>query len=173
MEIRKAQLQEYDKVRRFYYQLIDNMASLPYHPKWQKGIYPEDAYIMQSICAGELHIAVDSGNIIGAMIVNNQANPGYSAVQWPTGAVEADTAKIHALGVAVAYMRSGIGRMLVREAIRLSESAGRKAIRLDVIDGNEPAKRLYTGQGFRFVQRVNMYYEDTGWCDFDLYEYPL
>ncbi len=48
-----------------------------------------------------------------------------------------------------------------------------KAIRLDVLKGNLPAEKLYSGLGFRYLHTLNMFYEDTGWTDYELYEYTL
>jgi hypothetical protein len=48
-----------------------------------------------------------------------------------------------------------------------------KTIRLDVLDGNIPAENLYLGMGFQYLNKVQMYYEDTGWTAFRLYEYVL
>lgn len=47
------------------------------------------------------------------------------------------------------------------------------ALRLDVLGGNVPAERLYTGQGFTYRGTVRMFYDDTGWTDYGLYEYLL
>ena len=44
---------------------------------------------------------------------------------------------------------------------------------LDVLGGNVPAERLYTGQGFARRGTVRMFYDDTGWTDYGLYEYLL
>ncbi|HJC20253.1 MAG TPA: hypothetical protein H9707_00620 [Candidatus Butyricicoccus avicola] len=46
-------------------------------------------------------------------------------------------------------------------------------MRLDVLAGNIPAERLYVGQGFRYVDTVEMFYADTGRTAFRLYEYAL
>ena len=46
-----------------------------------------------------------------------------------------------------------------------------KVIRLDVIKGNLPAERLYEGLGFRKLHSLQMFYENTGWMEFALYEY--
>lgn len=170
MELRRAMPSEYEAVRQFYHALIDDMADLPYHPRWQKGIYPADDYLQSSIERGELHLAISDG-IVGAMIVNREPNEAYAAIHWPT-----DTDKaliIHALGTAVSQMRHGVGKALVREAVRLARADGQRVIRLDVLEGNEPARRLYLGAGFRFVERTTMFYEDTGWCGFELYEYEV
>lgn len=42
-----------------------------------------------------------------------------------------------------------------------------------VLGGNVPAERLYTGQGFARRGTVRMFYDDTGWTDYGLYEYLL
>ena len=50
---------------------------------------------------------------------------------------------------------------------------GKKAVRLDILGTNAGAERLYTGMGFRFVQARTLFYEDTGWTEYRLFEYPL
>lgn len=54
-----------------------------------------------------------------------------------------------------------------------ARSLGCRALRLDVLGGNVPAERLCVGQGFRFCATVRMFYADTGWTDYRLYEYLL
>ena len=39
--------------------------------------------------------------------------------------------------------------------------------------GQSPAEKLYPACGFRCVDTVAMYYEDTGWTDFEMYEYVV
>lgn len=36
-----------------------------------------------------------------------------------------------------------------------------------------PAEKLYTGIGFEYLQTVTLFYEDTGWTEYELYEYRL
>ena len=48
-----------------------------------------------------------------------------------------------------------------------------KAVRLDVLKGNVPAERLYKDMGFRYVDTLQLFYEDTGRVDFDLYELDI
>lgn len=49
----------------------------------------------------------------------------------------------------------------------------KKGENYDKIDRPTPAERLYPGLGFSYVDTIQMYYEDTGWTEFLLYEYPL
>lgn len=62
---------------------------------------------------------------------------------------------------------------MVQYAIGTARSQGCRALRLDVLGGNVPAERLYTGQGFTCRGTVRMFYADTGWTDYGLYEYLL
>ena len=48
-----------------------------------------------------------------------------------------------------------------------------KAIRLDIIEGNLPAEKAYTKFGFSYRETVKMFYDDTGWMDFKLFEYII
>lgn len=80
---------------------------------------------------------------------------------------------IHALGVHSDFYGKGYAKAMVQKAIDIAKETGMKAIRLDVLGGNIPAERLYQGFGFRYMATLKMYYEDTGWTDFKLYEYVL
>lgn len=62
---------------------------------------------------------------------------------------------------------------MVQYAIDLAKRNGKHAIRLDVLHGNLPAEKLYTSLGFRYADALKLYYECTGWADFELYEYLL
>ena len=61
----------------------------------------------------------------------------------------------------------------VNRAVELARDADLKALRLDVLAGNTAAERLYESCGFCRRVTLPMYYEDTGWTDFILYELVL
>lgn len=172
MIIRKAKPDEYEAVRDFYHLLIDEIANLPYGAGWKKDIYPSREMLRGAIDAGELYVA-DGGRIIGAMVVNHECNEGYREFDWPTKAEDSEVLLIHALGVRPAYSGKGVAKDMVRLVIDKGRSEGMKAIRLDVLKGNLPAEKLYSGLGFRYLHTLNMFYEDTGWTDYELYEYTL
>ena len=71
-------------------------------------------------------------------------------------------------------LRSGLAGQWSRNfnALLNRYNAG-NGIALWVDNGNLPAVRLYESEGFRFVSRVELFYEDTGLTDFLLYEYAL
>jgi len=173
MNIRPADISEYDRVRLFYYSLIDEMAKLPYGAGWIKDVYPSRDMIKACIDAGEYYIAEENGSICGAMVVNHSFNEGYREFEWPTKAEDDEITVIHALGVHPKYMGRKIATKMVCFVIKKAEEEGQKAIRLDVLKGNLPAERLYSGIGFKYLHTLKMFYEDTGWTDYELYEYPI
>lgn len=171
--IRRATASEFAAVRDFYWQLIDDMATAPYHPVWEKGVYPDDDYLRVSIAAGELWVADAGGQIAGAMVVNSRCNEGYMQAKWHSDAQEGEFTVIHTLGVGVAYQRQGIGASMSRHAISLAVAAGHKAVRLDLIDHNLPAAPAYTKLGFRRCDTLRLFYDSVGWQVFHMFEYPL
>lgn len=174
IQIRQAGTEEYEQIRQFYYDVIDDMEGMDFHPKWQKGVYPADEYIMEELKLGEMYIAQnESQEILGAMMVNHRTNEGYDQVQWPTKARPEEITLIHALGVAVRAARTGVASAMVAYVQKLAADSGQKAVRLDVLSGNFPAEGLYRKMGFQHVTTIKLFYEDTGWHDFEMYEYPI
>jgi len=173
LTIRAAEAGEFQAVKSFYDGLIDAMAEAPFRPGWEKGVYPTEEFIRFSLQQGELSIALLDNAIAGAMVINHRCTPGYEAISWGVQAAAEEVSVIHALGVSPAHQGQGLARQMVREAIRLAEGRGQKAIRLDVLAGNLPAQKLYTGAGFQYRDTIKLFYEDTGLTDFLLYELVL
>lgn len=114
-----------------------------------------------------------AGRIIAAMVINHSSNEAYRNVRWPEQLAPEEYLVIHMLGVHPGFNRQGIAKEMVRFAIDTARKDGLRAIRLDVLNGNIPAEQLYLGLGFSYVETVPMYYDDTGWTDYMVYEYLL
>lgn len=173
MKIRPAMPHEYGAVVTFYDQLIDEMQSALYKPGWEKGIYPAYDFLEESIRRQELYILLLDGEIAAAMVLNRACTDGYERIPWQIEAAPEEIAVIHALGLRPAFQGKGLAKTMVAEAIELCRERGDRAIRLDVLSGNEPALRLYPAMGFQYLGTLQLYYEDTGLTDFLLYEYLL
>lgn len=59
------------------------------------------------------------------------------------------------------------------DIISLVKKNGKKAIRLDALASNIPARRLYEKLGFEHRGKQNLLAENTGWTDFLYYELLL
>ena len=110
---------------------------------------------------------------LGAMIINHSCNDGYATVKWKVKADAGEFTVIHTLGVHPDFSGQGIAAKMLEKVFSIARKQRQKAIRLDVLRGNVPAERLYTFMGFQYIDTVSMFYEDTGWTDFELYEYRL
>ena len=173
MTISKAPGNAFQEVRAFYHSLIDALEGSPYHPLWQKDVYPAPEELKSALDAQTLYLGRDNGRIAAAMVLNQACNDAYRAVSWKTDIRQEDCMVIHMLGVHSIFAGKGYAKEMVRYAIDFARSAGMKAVRLDVLKGNLPAERLYESLGFVYADTVPMFYEDTGWMDFKLYEYTL
>ena len=62
---------------------------------------------------------------------------------------------------------------MIEKCICLAEKEGKRAIRLDALESNVPAHRLYEALGFRCRGKQNLYAENTGWTDFLFFEFEI
>ena len=173
MKIRQATIEQYNDVVAFYYFVIDSLKNSSYDLGWRKEVYPTSDYLLNSVKKDEMFIAIDKGKIISAMVMNHDCNDSYREYEWPTLVRDDDVTIIHLLCVHPELARKGIGRQMVQFAIDTSKRKNQKVIRLDVLKGNYPAENLYTSMGFRKLHTLQMFYENTGWTEFDLFEYIL
>lgn len=170
MTLRRAGEAEFEAVRSFYWALIDQMADRTDTVGWKKGVYPSDAFLAESLRNGELYVFDRDGGYAACVILNSSWNSGYEGTAWGTDCAPEEILVPHALGVLPDLHGQGIGTLMVKEIIRLAEEGGKKTVRLDILKGNTAAERLYAKTGFRPVQTKTMYYPDTGWTEFTLYE---
>ena len=173
MDILKAAPDDYADIRRFYHSIIEANRDSGIYIGWKKDIYPSPGFIKDSIAAGELFVGRSDNGIAAAMVVNHQANDSYRLFEWPSRAADDEVTVVHVLGVHPMYCGRGYGRQMVGEVIKDAVKNRQKAIRLDVLEGNIPAERLYERMGFKYLHTLKMFYEDTGWTNYRLYEYAL
>lgn len=173
MDIVIATTAQFEEVRAFYHSLIDAMQDSGYQLSWKKDIYPAPDFLKDSITKQELYIGVSNGEIACAMVVNHDCNESYAKFEWPTKAAKDEIMVIHTFGVHPRYFGKGYARQMIHKAIQIAREHQQKALRLDVLKRNVPAATLYQSEGFRYQATVSMFYEDTGWADFKLFEYIL
>ncbi len=169
----KAKESDFRLVRDFYWDLIDEMRSENDKIGWKKGIYPTDLFLKQSLSGEELYLLTDGGDLCACVILNSAANEGYEGMPWSIGCEAKDILIPHALAVSPRMQGQGIGARLVKEIINVAKAENKKAIRLDILGTNTAAERLYTKCGFQFVQAKPLFYEDTGWTEYKMYELNL
>lgn len=176
LKVRPAKSEELNQVVDFYNHLIDLMQDSEYLPGWEKDIYPTKSFLQDSIEARRLFVGQqeESGDAYAAaMVLNHDYADGYEKAPWHITAPRELVSVLHVLGVSPEYQRRGIATQMVLEAIRIARSQRQRVLRLDVMDTNLPAQKLYSRIGFQYVDTVELFYEDTGTMNFLLYDYEL
>ena len=163
LNIRAAKRAEYEAVKDFYDSLIDSMENSPFHPGWEKGIYPAYKYLMDSIKKGQLYCGRLEGQIVSCMIVNHEYNEGYRALKWSVNPPNSQLLDIHALRVDSRFSAKGIARDMARSVIALAKEQQIPANRMDVLAGHIHTERPYMAVGSKWLGTVHMYSNVTGW----------
>ena len=140
MIFRKAEKEDFYKIRSLYWTLIGQEQDDPSFPHWKKGIHPSDEMIQDSIDTRQLYVLSDDEKI--AACQSEQRG-------------------------------KGLARRLVENVIEQERKAGKKALRLDVIENNATAEKLYKKLGFRYIQTKTLYCDVVGEMTFKLYELVL
>ena len=171
MIFRKAEKEDFDKIKSLYWILIDREQDDPSFPHWKKGIHPSDEMIQDSIDKGDLYVLADGDEIAACVIANDEKVDGYSDAPWRIDSEEVIV--LHVLAVHPNHRGKGLARRLVENVIEQERKAGKKALRLDVIENNTTAEKLYQKLGFQFIQTKTLYYDVVGKMTFKLYERVL
>ena len=171
MIFRKAAKEDFYKIRSLYWTLIDQEQDEPSFLHWKKGIHPSDEMIQDSINTGQLYVLSDGDEIAACVIANDEKVDGYADAPWQ---VDSDEVMVlHVLAVHPDYRGKGLARRLVENVIEQERKAGKKALRLDVIENNTTAEKLYQKLGFRYIRTKTLYYDVVGEMTFKLYERVL
>ena len=171
--IKKANKNQLNEVRNFYHSLIDDMEKRGLIVTWIKDVYPSTNLLKSSIDKDELYVCYNDESLVSAMILNHNYNDEYKEIQWDEKLTDQEILVIHALGVHPCVIGRGIGKKMVYEAINIAKNFSLKAIRLDVLKSNKPAKKLYLSCGFKYCGTLPLFYENTGEQDFEMFELLL
>jgi len=171
--IRQANIGELSDVALFYCDFIASMRGSEFKPDWEMGVYPTEQLLENAIAEQTLFLAHADSRLAGAMIINHECEPDYANAKWQTDSAKDEVMIIHLLGVAPACQGKGVAKEMVASVIEMCAKNSIKAIRLDVLKKNIPAIKLYMSMGFQYIDTVNIFYEDTGFADFLLYELAL
>ena len=171
MIFRKAEKEDFYKIRALYWTLIDQEQDEPSFPHWKEGIHPSDGMLQDSIATGQLYVLSDGDEIAACVIANDEKVDGYSDAPWQVDSNEVMV--LHVLAVHPDHRGKGLARRLVENVIEQERKAGKKALRLDVIENNTTDEKLYQKLGFRYIQTKTLYYDVVGEMTFKLYERVL
>lgn len=162
MNIRQAKAEDFDELRTFYIRMneVINVRNNDFNP--DNAVFPSDEMIRNAIANDEQFVGIEDGIIVAGAIVNNECEDAYFSVDWKVAAGRDEFWVLHALRVAPEYEGRGFAKQMLAHLIELAPKRGRKAIRLDVLEGYA-VERLYYPFGFEYIDTVEILYDDIGY----------
>lgn len=156
MKICKCTMDKLEEAARFYDRVVEYLDGHINYPKWIRGEYPAYESTKTAIADDSQYICEDNGKIVGAFILNENPQGNYSIGDWSVDLSEGEYLVIHTLAVAPDAYGQGIAREMVNYCINAARERGYKAVRLDVVPTNYPAKKLYESMGFKFAGECDL-----------------
>ena len=156
MQIRKCQEADVAATGAFYDAVVFWLNHHINYPKWMYKIYPSESWVKQMTEAGEQYICVDGKKIVGAFVLNADPQGNYRKGNWSLDLPDGAYMVLHALAIDPELQGRGLGAEVVRFCTEKAKAEGYKALRLDIVPGNIPAKKLYEKTGFRYVEDVDL-----------------
>ena len=171
MEIRLCTKADIVQVGVFYDTVVKYLCEHVNYPKWTYKEYPSEGSVRRMTEAGCQYVCIEAGQIVGAFVFNEDPQGSYEKAAWSKTLKRGEYMVCHALATAPQVQNTGIGRQMVEYCIQYAKSRGYKAVRLDVVPDNFPAKRLYEKCGFMYTGDVDLEREIAEIPEFSMYEY--
>jgi len=160
-------------IREKYIEVIAHTKDMNIHARWIYGQHPTDAMIQSYIDRQEMYLFTDGKNVAGMTAITMYQGEDYHEIPWSQKLKDDEVASVHIFTVAPEYQGKGVSKRMMEAIISLAMEKGKKAIRLDALESNIPARHMYEKLGFAYRGKQNLFAENTGWTDFLYYELLL
>lgn len=140
----------------FYDSVVKYLTEHTNFPKWMYREYPSEPFVCEMTHAHSQYVYRIDGKIVAAFALNDDPLDEYRNVKFGKALAHGEYLTIHALAVATELQGQGLGKQIVEFCINYAREHGYKAIRLDVVPTNYPAKKLYERCGFVYLGDVDL-----------------
>lgn len=108
--------------------------------------------------------------ILAAFALSAEPQGNYQKGNWSQTLEEGSYLVLHALAIDPKKQRRGIGTEIIQFCIAKAKKENYKAIRVDIVPTNHPARRLFEKNGFVYVGDVDLELGVGNIPAFSLYE---
>lgn len=116
------------------------------YARWIYGLHPTDEMIYGHIKCGNMFFSELDGKIASAVAVVPCQGKEYRDVPWNLNLADDEISVIHILCVAPEFQKKGIAARTMRAVIEMSRESGKKAVHLDALKCNTPARTFIKRQ---------------------------
>lgn len=145
MEIKKAEINDLNKIVKMYKDAIDNLNNIGIY-QWDE-IYPNELTLKEDIEKHELNKIICDEKLVGAVVINKETDE-----QYENGHFEYDNyAVVHRLCVNPEYQNHKIGHNAMIMIEHILKEKGISSIRLDAFSKNLFSLKMYEKLGYKKV----------------------
>lgn len=156
MIVKVSSESEITAVGEFYDRAVKYLDEHINYPKWTYKVYPSEDSVREKALAGSQFMFGRNGQVVGAFVLNDDPQGVYENVMWNKPLERGEYMVCHTLAAEPNMQGKGIGKQMVSFCIKYAMEHGYKAIRLDVVPDNIPARRLYEKCGFQYAGDVDL-----------------
>ena len=168
--IEKALLNDIDELELLYNDICDYLATKEYNPGWRKGCFPTKNDALYFIKDNSLYVAKIDGKIVGSIALTHTPNSESNENSRYIETKYDDILFIHVVVVHPAYLRKGIGTIMLNFAEQLGIKERVKSLRLYVYENNYVEINTYKKNGYSCLDKVDIGLSQYGLELFCLYE---
>ncbi len=171
MKVIQCCLKDLKRVSSFYDRVIDYLDCHENFPLWEKGVYPSQNTVKIAIEKGNQYALEDNGEIVGAILFDQTPIGDYGVGEWKKDLEVGEYYIIHAFATDYNSYKKGLGSFIMEWCKQKAIKEGKKAIRVDVVPTNYPARAFYTKHGFTFAGEKDLKLNIKNIPLFALYEF--
>ena len=149
--IYKCTDEDVSEVGKVYDTVTEYLENHVNYPRWVRGDYPSLKSAQTALENGSLYAVKNEGEIVCAFVLNDDPQGDYSVGDWKVHIPEGEYMVIHSLAVLDKCYGQGVGQRVVKFCLDTAKERGYKGVRVDVVPGNFPARRLYEKMGFTYA----------------------
>ncbi len=170
LTIRKSTEEDVSRIGQFYDEVVLWLNDHVNYPCWIYKVYPSENSVKDMVNAGCQYICEDDEMILAAFALNSEAQGNYQKGAWSLDLPDGSYLVIHALAINPKKQRMGLGTEVIQFCVERAKSENYKAIRVDIVPTNDPARKLFEKNGFVYVGDVDLGLNIGETPEFSLYE---
>ena len=147
--MKKCEIGDLSRILCFYQLVIRETSDMPRYGRWIYGLHPTEEMVEDYVRQGGMDRLEDGQDIAAVVAVTPYQGEDYHGIDWQDELADDEVAVVHLLAVNPHFQKRGYARTAMKEVIELVREKSVKAVRLDALECNAPAHRLYESLGFK------------------------
>ncbi len=171
--MKTASMKDFEKITTFYKDVCLRTPKMAQYCRWIYGQHPHDKMIENFIRENVLHVIEENGTIKGCVALTPYQKDDYHEIPWSLDLKNDEVCVMHLLAVNPDFAGQGFAGKMLYACEQTARMLNKKSLRLDALESNTPAQKMYEHKGFALKGKHIFYAENTGWTDFLFYEKNL